>query len=171
VADFSYTSSGSTVFFINQSNTSGQSVSYYWDLGDGSFDWGADPVHTYQQNGQYNVCLSMWYWDSNIQDTCMSTYCETVVVTQTAIAEHLFNSTPIALYPNPGNGLVGLGYSPYMNDLSLTITDLRGRVVKQFAVGTLSAASLDLRDIVEGVYLFVFRLNDTRRTERYILEE
>lgn len=101
----------------------------------------------------------------------MSTYCETVVVTQTGIAEHLFNSTPIVLYPNPGNGLVGLSSSLHMNDLSLTITGLRGRAVKQFAAGTLSAASLDLRDVMKGVYLFVFRLNDTRRTERYILEE
>jgi len=170
VADFSFSMSGNTAYFTDLSYTNGFITSYYWDFGDGSFDWGSDPIHTYQQTGAYYVCLNIWYWDNNILDTCMATHCEMIIVSQTGIAENLFGSTPIGLYPNPGNGMISLGNENHLSDLSLTITDLRGRVIQQFAVGTLSAASPDLRHLVGGVYLFIFKLNEAQRTERYILE-
>ncbi|MCB0793729.1 MAG: PKD domain-containing protein, partial [Flavobacteriales bacterium] len=53
---------------------------YYWTFGDGSDGWGPNTIHTYQQAGQYVVCLTVWTWDPILQDTCFADQCSTITV-------------------------------------------------------------------------------------------
>ncbi len=55
-ASFSYVLSGLTVMFFN--TTTGNATSYQWDFGDGTFSTQSDPVHTYAQDGFYQVTLT-----------------------------------------------------------------------------------------------------------------
>ena len=57
LADFSYTVSGNTVNFTNQST--GLFATYAWDFGDGNASTATDPTHTYVNSGSYVVCLTM----------------------------------------------------------------------------------------------------------------
>ena len=54
-ASFTQLSSDLTVTFTN---TSVGGTSYYWDFGDGFLATVANPVHIYNSNGTYNVCLT-----------------------------------------------------------------------------------------------------------------
>jgi PKD repeat protein len=47
-----------------------------WDFGDGKSANIHNPVHTYYQNGEYEVCLTI----TNNQGTCSDIYCETIYV-------------------------------------------------------------------------------------------
>ncbi len=53
-AGFSSSISAMTVAF---SNTGIDATNYYWDFGDGSSSTAANPTHTYNYGGNFNVCL------------------------------------------------------------------------------------------------------------------
>ncbi len=79
---------------INFSNQSTDASSYVWDFGDGSAtSTETDPVHLYQDVGDYSVCLTA----TNDQN-CSSTICKTVT-----IEEEFLLYVPNAFTPN-GDG-------------------------------------------------------------------
>jgi PKD repeat protein len=67
-----------TIHFQNTSATNGQAVAYAWTFGDGGQSDGANPSHTYNQSGQYQVCLTIYAINS--PDTCSSTVCQWISV-------------------------------------------------------------------------------------------
>ncbi len=54
----------------------GDPDTWQWDFGDGATSTEQNPVHTFAEEGTYNVCLTI----SNTSDTCSDTYCEEVYV-------------------------------------------------------------------------------------------
>ncbi len=54
----------------------GNPDTWSWDFGDGATSGEQNPVHTFAQEGMYNVCLTI----SNTADSCQSTYCEDVFI-------------------------------------------------------------------------------------------
>ena len=80
-ANFTYSSSDLTAFFINQSANSylDTNANYSWTFGDGEFSNSPFPFHTYSQAGEYNVCLIV------SEGTCFDSICETVSVPNSII--------------------------------------------------------------------------------------
>lgn len=58
-ANYQYWQNGATVNFQDSSFSSNGNHSYYWSFGDGSFSNLSNPSHTYNQSGQYRVCLTI----------------------------------------------------------------------------------------------------------------
>ena len=77
-ANFTYSSSDLTAFFINQSANSyvNTNTTYYWSFGDGQYSSSPFPYHTYGQAGEYNVCLMV------TQGTCFDSICQLVTVSE-----------------------------------------------------------------------------------------
>jgi len=63
-----------TVNFVN--NSVGSDLSYQWEFGDGSTSAEANPQHTYELEGVYDVCLYITAADSS----CFDAYCQPVMV-------------------------------------------------------------------------------------------
>ena len=85
-AEFSYTvdSGGTTVTFTDLSYTTDSSdyiTSWYWCFGDGNNSTVQNPVHTYNSQGVYNVCLTIF---TNAGDTNL--YSDSVYVGQSSCA-------------------------------------------------------------------------------------
>lgn len=74
-ADFQYFKNGLTVSFVDSSIASSTAL-YNWEFGDSSFSSFMNPTHTYNQAGNYQVCL--FVFDTAIN--CADTICKTVVV-------------------------------------------------------------------------------------------
>jgi|GEM_PF-2160127 len=58
-----------------QDMSRGSVVQWHWSFGDGTESREQNPVHTYAQDGIYDVCLDIFTADS-----CKSTYCDTLYV-------------------------------------------------------------------------------------------
>jgi PKD repeat protein len=80
-ANFTYSTSDLTAFFINQSANSyiNTNTSYSWSFGDGQYSSSPFPYHTYNQAGDYNVCLTV------VDANCADTICTMVSVPTTPV--------------------------------------------------------------------------------------
>ncbi len=73
-SQFAYINTGTTVTFSSQAQ--GNITNYFWDFGDGSYAYTANPTHTYSNPDFYNVCLKVF---DNVSG-CMNTSCQYVVI-------------------------------------------------------------------------------------------
>ena len=85
-ADFTYIQNGPTTYFtdlstINPSWSTNYSVTWEWDFGDGSpVSTQQNPTHIYTNNGIYTPCLTVIYFDSVIINSCVSVYCDSILI-------------------------------------------------------------------------------------------
>lgn len=71
----------------------GNIVSWLWDFGDGNTSPESDPVHVYDDDGNYEVCLTI----ADDGGMCNSTYCDIIEIESDTICEAFFTQ-----YPFPG---------------------------------------------------------------------
>src|SRR4030095_5057175 len=64
-----------TIHFIDQSTSSFDITSWFWDFGDGFESDNHAPNHTYDEPGTYEVCLTI-----HDNEGCSDTYCHAVIV-------------------------------------------------------------------------------------------
>jgi len=60
-------------------NPTGIPDTWYWDFGDGNSSTEQNPTHTYTDEGDFDVCLTITAFQGN-QGTCESTECQIVIV-------------------------------------------------------------------------------------------
>lgn len=130
-ADFTYSVNGSTVDFVDLST--GGMISHTWDFGDGSMDSSANPTHTYNSSGFYQVCLTIV--SSTVAGVCTSTYCDTLSI----------NAAPQGLSIT-GPAYVSTGSGSVIND------GVAYLIVHDSAAGTLTL--VDTSDILFSSYTF-----------------
>ena len=86
-ADFEHSTAGLAVNFANA--VIDNSWTYSWDFGDGTSGQGPNPYHTYDQSGTYTVCLGIWAWNPQDQDSCFVNHCETITITGDDLCDDL----------------------------------------------------------------------------------
>lgn len=99
--------SGLTVGFIDFSF--GSPDSWYWDFGDNNVSTEQNPVHTYSQEGVYNVCLTI----SSADSSCYDQFCGFVVVSNASGCMSMFSWYP------PMDSMPGNSYAIQFIDASM----------------------------------------------------
>jgi len=107
-ADFSYIQNGTTTIFtdlstINSGWSTNYSVTWEWDFGDGTISTQQNPVHTYANNGIYTPCLTVVFFDSVIINTCVSVYCDSILIGNSIPSS--WDCNPVTGCYDPGTGL------------------------------------------------------------------
>lgn len=69
--------SSNTNTFIASNYSSGNSLNYFWDFGDGTSSTLLNPIHTFGANGAYTVCLTV---TSSVDSSCYNTYCDYLTI-------------------------------------------------------------------------------------------
>ena len=64
-----------TYIFTDESE--GNIESWEWNFGDGDYSYEQNPVHVYNENGTYSVCLTIWT-SMGSNDMCTSTTCKEI---------------------------------------------------------------------------------------------
>lgn len=62
--------------YLFEDNSIGDSLTWYWDFGDGTYSYLQNPVHIYDDYGTYTVCLTINSYGSGV--VCSSSICDTI---------------------------------------------------------------------------------------------
>lgn len=147
--DTTYLGSGATVNFDNTGSSTGGSVSYLWDYGDGNFGTAGSPTFSYSAAGTYDVVLTVTENGCSATDTITIVVINNVGIDDTSLAES------ISVYPNPTNGMVQLSINlAQSRDLRIEVYDAIGALIEStplFNVGNYNH-QLDLTDVANGIY-------------------
>jgi len=151
---------------IQDFSSSSDSLSYFWDFGDGNTSTLSNPSHTYSAISMYTICLTV------STNSCTDTYCETIFVNPfvngsgisslnvqkmlaTSIVETIKHDQPILLFPNPANNSIEISYPFNKEEYTITISNLLGQKVliqneNDISTGTVK---LNIEDLNSGIYL------------------
>ncbi|MCB9235633.1 MAG: PKD domain-containing protein [Bacteroidia bacterium] len=147
VASFSVTTAQDMATFTDQST--GNTLGWAWDFGDGNTSTQQNPTHQYTTSGSFTVCLT-------VTDTCGNdSSCQTVVIIIEGVNEGF--SQDLVVYPNPTHDFVHLkGIHPAAGTLQIRLSDLQGRIVLSREVqhpGGPLDLQLDLRTLADQQYI------------------
>jgi len=142
--------------------TSGSKSKVKWNFGDGTkmLSGGTNssslnPVHEYDKEGTYNVCLTITDDITGLSDT----YCNPVVVTApVAIYDKIENISVFTCYPNPMKDETQINFNLLENDkIDISVYDFTGKKVAIIFTGNKPAGEnsliWDAEAISSGLYI------------------
>ena len=142
-ASFSFLETGLVVSFQNES-VGGSS--WLWDFGDGQGSTLENPVHTYAQEGSYEVSLSAF------NEFCGSAISKGVQVVSTSVAG-VASGAGFAVMPNPTSGSINfISQDESCAGCRGMLRNPSGQMLLQFEVAP-GVNSLDIAGFPAGIYL------------------
>lgn len=78
------------------------------------------------------------------------------------------DALPIKIYPNPTNDLLNIDFNVNINLLSLTLTDISGKINKDLKYENTSNLLLDISDLSKGIYFLNLRTNNSNTVYKII---
>jgi len=97
MAMYSYYNGDNYLEISFEDESFGNPTSWSWDFGDGTTSTEQNPVHSFAQEGDYQVCLTI----TDTVNDCESTYCEEIVVEEWNDCQAFYYYMPI---DSTGNG-------------------------------------------------------------------
>jgi PKD repeat protein len=158
-AAFTFTIEDLTAFFEDQSE---KAESWYWDFGDGYYSDLPDPVHIYDTQENYQVCLITWN-ECGSDTICQMLYLNAVSVPE--YREGFFN-----IYPNPASKKVFVK-ALFDGQSVIGLHDLSGKeIIKQdiFFVKD-EPVEIDLGNIDPGIYIVRMDSGENHSFEKLIV--
>ncbi|MEM7163092.1 MAG: T9SS type A sorting domain-containing protein [Bacteroidota bacterium] len=174
------------VFIENYS--SGDNLAYFWDFGDGSTSTDEFPIHEYEQEGSYLLCLTI-YTANDPQGYCESTYCQTieyyspgflpsgfwinVVPPGTVDINELNPIQNLNVYPNPAEDFVTIEFNSIeTGQLTLELFDISGRLLDTQVLNSSNGfmrQEVNLSQYERGSYVLRLRHGAFSNTARFTL--
>jgi len=156
-ADFSFQAADLNVLFTDNST---DATSWNWNFGDGNTSTEQNPIHTYDADGTYTVTLTVF--NSAGQDD----FSFDVTVTGTVNIENYANGF-ISVLPNPAVNNVSVNLADFNLDVNeVNLLNVNGQVIKTVNTVNNQNVTLDLVDVVEGIYLVNIVTTDGTITKR-----
>ncbi|MFZ4797301.1 MAG: PKD domain-containing protein [Bacteroidia bacterium] len=115
--------SNNTIQFVNASSGA---INYSWAFGDGSSSIDQNPLHSFETNGFYTVCLTA-SGPNGIDVFCNSVSSDN----STTRITNAFAFETLIVYPNPFNELVNIDLTVKTNmSITVQITDISGKIIE-----------------------------------------
>ena len=158
-ADFTYSVSGNDVSFTNVSTGMYPGILWDWTTGDGDYYYLGNPNHTYNNNGNYTVCLTLWGWDSTQTFQCADTICKTINIVDSSFNSVLDDDSfaKVNLFPNPAIDFFNLNIeSNKQKEIEISILNLSGKIIetkKEYVVSGSNEFHFSTINLAKGVYL------------------
>ncbi len=145
VANFNYSVSGTAVQFNNLSE---YGDSYYWQFGDAVNSTDENPIHVYDNPGEFWVTLTVY---NDCDSTSTAILISTIMPGIDGVEGVSFN-----LFPNPASSLLNLQVSKTLeNDLTLEIISVSGQVLRLEQLPKMNSTDVkqvDVSSLAQGVY-------------------
>lgn len=146
VADFTYTSAGSTITFTNKSKYAN---TYFWSFGDGSISTDPAPAHKFTTTGETTITL------------IAGNACGADTVSQTLDILSLGKEASQADYkivPHPNNGIFEI-VAQAGEHIFAEVYDMEGRLIYS-APGKSNVCNINLSGQPQGLYLLRISVDD-----------
>lgn len=161
------------LLIVNKSK--GKHMSYVWKFGDGDSSTAITPTHTYQNSGDYDLCLTI-----TTGKGCKSTYCEKISLHgkkdgpyTIAVVDSIDGTSALAIKESPVAGGANLSFNIYPNptsrtlnvvnnesdDFDMVIRDLSGREVISLK-NQRGKSILDMSQLKGGMYFIEIQSRD-----------
>lgn len=91
---------------------------------------------------------------------------------QASLPSESFAFSDINLYPNPNNGSFNVQFTPYSDQINVSVFDIRGRVIfnKQYQNNGLFNETIQLDNVQSGIYLVKIQDGSKNLTKKIIVE-
>lgn len=153
-AQFTHENEGATVSF---SVPGGPGFEFLWNFSDGHYSQAQNPTHTFENSGNYNVCLSIFSaCGGNVN-------CQNVSVTALPLSADRATIRESRVFPNPASE--NMYIETPLAGAQLRLIDLTGRVVREEIV-KVERHALDVSGFNTGVYLLELRLGNEKSVQR-----
>lgn len=172
---------GENTYFIIPSENILNAASVLWDFGDGGTSTELFPIHSYEDDGPYTLCLFVSFADS-LGNFCEISYCEVldgsllggsgvlsggfsinIIPLGTLNNDDVFTESELNIFPNPTNDITTISFNNQQNqDLTLRVVNLQGQVVHRRVLSAVSGAQqvqVDLSEFPQGLYLIGLEQN------------
>lgn len=165
-AQFNYDFQGTSVEFHPE--LSGEEIQYLWDFGDGFLSYLPEPVHNFNNFGDYLVCLTVSNECNSVQ------FCDSISLKLFGADNKEFNLL-LTLYPNPTSGMIHIrkGEIPLIFK-NVTVYGIKGEIVLNISeLSQLNKAEgiiCDLSNFSGGLYNFVIDTDKGKVNRRVILQ-
>lgn len=182
---FHYPDTTGQYTIIGVNTSTGSNLTYNWDFGDGNSSTQQFPIHQYAGAGTYVICLTV----ISGNQTCTSTYCDSVTVTQKMLSAFTFAvlnqatatdpsveaGLSMEMWPNPASDQVSIRLELQNNTpMTAQIVDLQGRVVMETSEKRLAPGQhtieLNVNNLPTGMYLARVRLGEENIVRKLIID-
>jgi PKD repeat protein len=144
IAGFSFSLSGQTLTMTNESQNA---IAFEWSFGDGATSSESDPVHVYEDGGDYTVQLIVYGYCSN--DTISQ-----VIHVSGVRTKDIDKEESVVVFPNPNQGSFSV-LSDSKDIDAVRIFDFLGREIQYRETGDGIYA---ISKAIDGMYLVLVTL-------------
>ena len=149
-----------TFYYFSSANSSdvGSDASYLWQFGDGGTSTLPNPTHNYVWGNpssppQYTVSLSIT--NNCGTDTDNETYTIDVLGIETTV-----NTIGYKVYPNPSADFWNVSFDQTMDEVTVEVMDITGRVVYNETQNSTGLFQVDLSNLSSGNYVLKVAANN-----------
>lgn len=163
-APFSFSQNGNSFDFTNAVSTS---TFYSWSFGDNSSSNQPNPTHTYQEKGNYDVCLTV----GNSCDTIKN--CQTVTLSQTSIAHHQKENL-INIFPQPVDESLTITWNSEMQNINgIKMRNVLGAevIARTDIESTTEHYELKTGHLKAGLYLLTVNTGEEQLTRNVMIAD
>ncbi|MEO1261890.1 MAG: PKD domain-containing protein [Bacteroidota bacterium] len=148
VAKFRYEQDSSDYLQVEFTDLSHyEPAEWSWDFGDNTTSQDTSPVHTFPQDGAYEVCLTVVNLNGE------HTFCRTLEIGTVSSVEEI-EKVDITVFPNPCREGVNIIISDYLpRDARVVLYDVAGQRLKSQSIQT-GWNTLRLESIRPGIYFY-----------------
>ncbi len=162
LADFTYTNNDPYVQFNDGSTNPGQNL---WSFGDLMTSQQSNPLHTYLQNGTFDVKLI-------VNNGCgIDSITKSININLATGIQNNENNSNIKIYPNPNNGLVHIYIGDNNEFKSISIYNNQGKKVYDKSINKHDdLININIQNFSSGLYFIILR-NDKNKINYRIIKK
>jgi hypothetical protein len=164
-AKINETHAGTVYMFNSDASTDvGSGASYLWQFGDGGTSTMANPTHVYNWGNpssvpQYNVSLS-------ITNNCGTDDDSELIIPDVLGVEDANANSGYSVFPNPTNSNWNVQFDNQVNEVSIEVIDITGRIVASFNNVDGNNVLVDATMLPSGNYIMKVTADDSTSYSR-----
>ncbi len=167
-------------YFVYTFVTGNAPFHYLWHWGDGTSDTIANPSHTFNNSGYYNIslkvtdafgCISTFSDSSYLQKTTDAIISMTVIPKETTGISDNEISNQIMIYPNPAkeNLTIDFKNNVYIQNNIVYIYNLGGQLLLQQSIKQ-EKTNLNISNLTKGMYIIKISNDKKTNVSKFVKE-